>query len=402
VGRRLRAGLAALLLLAAGGAPLVADPAPARADQCVTTPDAAATDLWALRRLQPERAWPLSTGAGVTVAVIDSGVDVRVRSLAGRVDLGPDYLGDGGSSASDCSGHGTLVAGIIGAAPVGADPFHGVAPGARILSIKQNQELPGEKPQGTPAGMAAAIRYAADRGARVINISATTTRDEPDLRAAVAYAQARDVVVVAAAGNDDLGLSTSRPASVTYYPAAYPGVLAVAGTDSGDQRSDTSHAAPYVSIAAPGNDVVSTGPNGPGTYAVVTGTSFAAPFVAGVAALVRAYRPKLTEQQVVARLEATADPPASPGAGVGAGIVDPYNAVTAVLPGENGVSQPSAAAARPAAALPSTPPAAARHGVRTAGYGAAAGLGALGLVAGLNRWLPLGRARRWRPGRKAH
>jgi membrane-anchored mycosin MYCP len=398
VGVRLRTALTGLLLAASWSASVVTGGSPASADQCVTTPDAAATNLWALHRLQPERAWPLTTGAGVTVAVIDSGVSAGIPALSGRVDSGPDLLDDGGSSMSDCSGHGSLVAGIIAGSPVGSDPFHGVAPGARIMSIRQNVQLPGESPQGTTTGLAEAVRYAADHGAEVVNISSTSVVDDPALRTAVQYAQEKDVVVVAAAGNDDLGLSADHTAT-TYYPAAYPGVLAVAGTDANDQRVDTSHVASYVAIAAPGKDVVSTGPNGPGKYAVVTGTSFATPFVAGVAALVRAYRPTETAKQVIARLEATADPPPGGNAGIGAGIVDPYLAVTALLPAENGVSQTSAPAVRPAA-LPTAAPVAARGGVGPAVLGAVAALGVIGAVLGMGLWLPRGRARRWRPGRR--
>jgi membrane-anchored mycosin MYCP len=380
--------------LAVGAAP------PARAEQsCVTTPDANATDLWALRRLQPERAWPLTTGAGVTVAVIDSGVDARVPALAGRVQQGPDIL-DGGAfpSTRDCSGHGTLVAGIIAAAPVTGSGFHGVAPGVTILSIRQNEQLPGSDARGNPDGMATAIRYAVDQHVGVINISATTTADSAPLREAVAYALAANIVVVAAAGNDDLGLSQDQ-APKTYYPAAYPGVLAVAGTDEADQRTSTSHVADYVGIAAPGKDVVSTGPNGPGRYAVVTGTSFATPFVAGVAALVRAYHPRLTVKQVVARLEATADQPPSAGAGTGAGVVDPYFAVTAVLPGESGVA-PAAATPTRAGALPARAVAPAPVGASQAAIGALVGFGVVAAALGLLFCLPRGRARRWRPGRR--
>ena len=400
MGRVSRAGLAALLFAALLGGQVGAVAAPARAASCVTTPDDTAANLWALHRLQPERAWPLSTGAGVTVAVVDSGVDARIPALAGRVEQGPDVL-DGGSvpSTTDCSGHGTLVAGIIAAAQVDATGFHGVAPGAAILSIRQNEQLPGNQARGETTGMAQAIRYAADHHAGVINISATTTADDPQLRAAVAYALAANVVVVAAAGNDDLGLSADQ-SQTTYYPAAYPGVLAVAGTDAADHRTDTSHAAAYVGIAAPGKDVLSTGPNGPGRYALVTGTSFATPFVAGVAALVRAYRPRLTAQQVVARLKATADPPPVGDAGTGVGVVDPYYAVAAVLPGESGVAPPAAPSAAARQPLPVRAVPASRSGVMPAVTGAAAAIVLLAVILGLIYSTPRGRARRWRPGRR--
>ncbi|RKS72669.1 type VII secretion-associated serine protease mycosin [Motilibacter peucedani] len=400
----MRALLRAAALLAAAAVPVVGGvplaPARAATSRCATTPDQQVARPWQQSRLQPGRVWPLTRGAGVTVAVIDSGVDATSPHLRGAVDVGPDVLGrPGGGSGVDCSGHGTEVASLVAGRVLAGTPFAGIAPEARVLSIRQTERLEQGQPRGTTNGMATAIRAAVAAGARVINISATAEGSTPALKAAVDYAVAHDVVVVAAAGNDD----GTRPAGddgstpPTYYPAAYPEVLAVAATDSADARADTSHAADYVDVAAPGQQVVVAGANGPGRYAVVTGTSFATPLVAGTVALVRAYLPQLTAAQVVARIEATADaPPAGRDAGVGAGVVDPYAAVTAVLPAEGAAGVHSAPPVA-AAALPVP-----RHAHRTSLIGvvlAAAGLGAAALLAVVALVLPRGRRRGWAPGR---
>lgn len=397
------------LLLVAVAALVIAPWAPAgpgRAageSNCVhTKPGVLAGTPWSLRRIQPERVWGLTTGKGVLVAVIDTGVDVRHPQLKGQVIGGPDVLGKpGGPSTADCSGHGTGVAGIIVARPLPGLLFHGVAPGARVYSIRQTDQPAFGPKRGTAAGMATAIRLAVRARAKVINISATTPVDVPVLRAAVAFAMAHDVVVVAAAGNDDPNNPTQDDPNAIYYPAAYPGVLAVASSDRDDKRADQSHAASYVKVAAPGKDVDTTGPNGgsKGLYVTQSGTSFAAPYVAGTVALVRAYYPHLSGAQVVARIMNTADvPPVGVGgAKLGAGIVNPYHAVTAVIPAEG-----AAAARSPAplqAAVPVSRPAL-DHRVRDRALAAAAVAGVLALlIAVVAAVIPRGRAGRWRPGR---
>jgi subtilisin family serine protease len=247
--------------------------------------------------------------------------------------------------------------------------------------------------------MATAVRDATAAGARVINISATTPTDTPVLRAAVDYALAHDVVVVASAGNDDPSTvdTTGTAPPAVYYPAAYPGVLAVAATGTDDRRTDASHSGTYVGIGAPGKDVVSTGPNGPGRYAMLSGTSFATPFVAGTAALIRSYRPGLTAAQVVARLKATADPPPTgvQNADVGAGIVDPYAAVAALIPGEQHATPVATRA--PAQALPARPPRPDGTSRTLALAGAALAVLLVAAAFGLAAVLPNGRLRRWRP-----
>jgi membrane-anchored mycosin MYCP len=242
----------------------------------------------------------------------------------------------GGPANDDCVGHGTFVAGIIAARPVDGIGFAGVAPDATILPVRQTTS----GVAGTADGMATAIRWAVDQRARVVNVSAAATFTSPALQEAVDYATRHDVLIVAAASND------AERGNPKTYPAAYPQVVGVGAVAPDGSRSAFSEVGGFVSVAAPGSDVLSVGPRGRG-HLVGNGTSFAAPFVAGVAALVRAYHPRLTAAQVKHRLEATADHPASalPDRQVGWGVVNPYAAVTAVLPEESGTVAATAGAA---------------------------------------------------------
>ena len=162
---------------------------------------APAATPWAQQALGFSGVWPLTQGAGVTVAVVDSGVDANPQ-FGDRVTVGPDLAGPtfGAPAGADCVGHGTSVAGIIGAAPLAGISFAGVAPQAGILSVKitNSDTFPGQV-------TAQAIRDAVSLGANVINLSLATTVSTPALQAAVQFAQTRNVVVVAAAGNDKRG-----------------------------------------------------------------------------------------------------------------------------------------------------------------------------------------------------
>ncbi|MGB2568791.1 type VII secretion-associated serine protease mycosin [Micromonospora citrea] len=293
-----------------------APPAPARAVAALP---------WAQQRYAPERLAPLATGAGVTVAVIDSGVDRRHPQLRGQVLDGADFLDPGGDGSRDCAGHGTGVASIIAAAPGDGVAFQGLAPRARILPVRvsEQQVVEGRESGRTvsAAEFARAIRWAVDHDADVLNLSVVLYADDPAVRAAVGYAVRRDVVVVAAAGNlHDSG--DPRP-----YPAAYEGVLGVGAIGSDGSRADFSQTGPYVDLVAPGGDVLMAAP-GQGHHRA-EGTSYAAPFVAATAALIRQYRPDLTAAQVAERIVSTADPaPGDRGSGgYGAGVLNPYRAV---------------------------------------------------------------------------
>ncbi|MBB5138178.1 type VII secretion-associated serine protease mycosin [Thermocatellispora tengchongensis] len=338
-------------------------------------------ESWAQRRLGLARVWPITRGKGVKVAVIDSGVDTAHPQLAGVEAR--DLTGTG---ARDCVGHGTAVAGIIGAARLAGIPFAGVAPEAEIVSIKQTG---GET--GDVAVLARAIVEATRLGADVINVSVSAT-DQKDLRAAVTYALAQDVVIVAAAGNTKRD-GVTAPA----YPAAYPGVLAVGSAGRDGRRADSSNAATPVSVLAPGQGVTSTW-TGRAYREDLEGTSFAAAYVSGVVALVRARHPELDNVRVRRRLELTAD--GGMGTGTGAGMVNPLLAVTAVLPSETVALAPPVPAALPPTAVAKEAPV----DERANGAAAATAVGALflaGLVAAGGVVIPMGRRRGWRPARRS-
>ncbi|QOC94080.1 type VII secretion-associated serine protease mycosin [Micromonospora craniellae] len=401
VPRPLLAGVAAALL----AGPMTAAPASATrpatagfpelpaAPGCAAPPAPArpvATVPWPQERYAPTRLSPLANGSGVIVAVVDSGVDRRHPQLAGRVLDGIDLLDPGGDGTRDCVGHGTGVASIIAAAPHGDVAFQGLAPNARILPVRvsEQQVVDGRGSGRTvaPEEFATAIRWAVDNGADVINLSVTLYADRPQVRAAIAYAVTRDVVVVAAAGNLH-GEGDPRP-----YPAGYEPVIGVGAIGADGARAGFSQIGPYVDLVAPGADVLIAAP-GRG-HQRAEGTSYAAPFVAATAALVRQYRPDLTAAEVARRILATADP--APGDGYGAGVLNPYRAVT-----EAGVTTPRA---RPAVGLDAerTDPARVaqqtrRDAVRErALLFAAAGLLAVTVVVLAAVVVPQGVRRRWR------
>jgi type VII secretion-associated serine protease mycosin len=349
---------------------------------------------WPQRRFAPDRLNALATGAGMTVAVIDSGVDVRHPQLKGRVVKGTDYLDPGGDGNLDCAEHGTAVASIIAATTRAGIGFRGLAPKAKILPVRiSEQQIIDGKESGrtvTAAEFALAIRWAVDRGADVLNLSVVLYEDNPAVRAAIAYAVDKDVVVVAAVGNLHEN-GDPRP-----YPAAYDGVLGVGAVGADGIRSPFSQVGPYVDVVAPGGEVLAAAP-GRG-HKRQNGTSYAAPFVSATAALVRQYRPDLSAPEVIARIIATADP--APGDGrsdaYGAGVVNPYRAVTETV----AASAPTRATTLPNKAV--DPAAGARDARRSQSREAslrlaAVGGGMAGVAVLLAVVLSRGARRRWRP-----
>ncbi|MFJ5264632.1 type VII secretion-associated serine protease mycosin [Streptomyces sp. NPDC088387] len=337
-------GVAALLATAA----LLVLPAPmATADegQCTFPSDPYEGLPWALQRVNLDELWAQSKGKDVQVAVIDTGVDIKNPQLKPAVDAskGKNLLPaknkegekiDRGAAngTTDTVGHGTRVAGIIAARPAKGTGFVGLAPESTIIPIKQNDA----EGNGTAATLATAINEAVAEGADVINISqdtANAVRPDDSLEAAVKSALAEGVVVVASAGNDGLGGNTK-----TTYPASYDGVLAVASSDRNNERASFSQSGEFVGVAAPGVDMISTVPGG--GHCPDNGTSFSAPYVAAVAALLKSKYPKWTAQQVVAQIEQTAER-SIPGHDrlVGWGVIDPVRALTDVDP-ENPVESP--------------------------------------------------------------
>ncbi|MGA5871656.1 type VII secretion-associated serine protease mycosin [Streptomyces cinereoruber] len=291
---------------------------------------------WALQRVLLDELWSQSTGKGVRVAVIDTGVDVKNPQLAKAVDVksGINLIPKDAKDANgyklkrgneqgttDTVGHGTKVAGIIAARPAKGTGFVGLAPDAVIIPIQQNDA----EGNGTAETLATAIRHAIAKKADVINISQDTAdavRPTKLLEDAVNEALKREIVVVASAGNDGLGGNVKRT-----YPASYEGVLAVAASDRNNERAQFSQSGDFVGVAAPGVDMVSTVPGG--GHCADNGTSFSAPYVAGLAALVKAEHRDWTQEQIVAQIQQTAERSvAGHDRLVGWGVVDPVRALT--------------------------------------------------------------------------
>jgi type VII secretion-associated serine protease mycosin len=321
---------------------------------------------WAQQLLAVPRLRPLSTGSGITIAVIDSGVDAAHPQLAGHVLAGYDYLRNTPGGNFDCVSHGTAVASLIAAQHVDGIGFEGLAPGVTILPLRVSDHEDNDNNAGdavSPQVFANAIRYAADSGARIINISLTLDTDFPAVAQAVQYAQTvKGCIVVASAGNHHTaatgatpsvpGAAPSSMSDPPSYPAAYPDVLGVGAIDQDGARLDESQVGPYVDLVAPGGNVLAA--TRVGGYAYWNGTSMAAPLVSAAAALLWSAYPAMSNTAVMWQLMATADPMPGPGHGseYGYGLVDPYRALTEQLP-PSGTAAPApipAAARDPAAA----------------------------------------------------
>lgn len=251
-----------------------------------------------LTALAVPQAWNTSRGQGVTVAVLDSGVDPSVQDLTGKVTVGPDYAkGANPRGVAPKRLHGTNMASIIaghGHGPGGGDGMMGVAPDAKILSIRVilEKDEPGFLTYSSDARyndiITKGIRYAADHGAEVINMSLGRRLPSFSERQAIGYAIAKGVVVVASAGNDG---DRENGSSLYSYPASYPGVISVAAVDASRQRAGFSDRNGAVLVSAPGVNVIGAGPGD--TYWHGDGTSPAAAFVSGIAALIRSRYPRL-------------------------------------------------------------------------------------------------------------
>lgn len=290
---------------------------------------------WGLDALHTDRAWQTTRGKGVTVAVIDTGVDGSLPDLAGQVLAGKDMIGFGAVRGDKAwARHGTAMAGIIAGRGHGegrADGVLGIAPEARILPVRVILEASdparaeARRTRGT--ALADGIRWAADHGADVINLSlgddSESAHPEPGEDAAVQYALKKGAVVVASAGNG------GEKGDHISYPAAYPGVIAAAAVDRYGTHASFSTRRWYATVSAPGDDIVVPAPDR--KYYVEWGTSAAAAFVSGAVALVRSAHPGLSPAQIKKLLTDTArDAPASGRDDArGYGIVDPAAAIEA-------------------------------------------------------------------------
>jgi membrane-anchored mycosin MYCP len=329
---------------------------------------------WGQDRLRFRELATFATGVDQKVAVIDTGVSDHTY-FGGRLEAGGDYVARGGNGLDDCDGHGTAVAGIIAADPADeAIGFQGIAPAARIVSIRQTSsnytftdpETNESRTAGSlPTLTKAVIRAARTEGVTVINMSVNNCRpasrstisdEERQLQAALRYAVVeRDIVVVASAGNVGEGNCTTQngpdprhPTQIVFPPWFADDVLSVAAMTEAGEPAEFSIQGPWVSVAAPGTDIVSLDPADPDQLvnrtigedrkeAPIQGTSFAAPYVAGLAALVRDRFEDLDARQVMHRIKATAAHPAATGGRdnlVGHGMIDPVAALTAFIPAE--------------------------------------------------------------------
>ncbi|GGR13321.1 type VII secretion-associated serine protease mycosin [Streptomyces aurantiogriseus] len=320
-----RAGLLCCLL-AASLALLPAAPAHA---------DGIRGQQWALEALNTDEVWQTTKGAGVTVAVLDTGVEADHPDLDGNVLPGKDLVGFGAEPGDRAwARHGTAMAGIIAGHGHGygnADGVMGIAPEAKILPVRVILE------DGDPArtrarntrgnALAEGIRWAADQGADVINLSlgddSASAHPEPAEDEAVQYALKKGSVVVASAGNG------GEKGDHISYPAAYPGVIAATAVDEFGTRASFSTRRWYATVSAPGVDVVIADPDH--KYYEGWGTSAAAAFVSAAAALVKAAHPDLTPAQIKKLLEDTArnSPTGGRDDSRGFGFIDPAAAIKA-------------------------------------------------------------------------
>jgi subtilisin family serine protease len=322
--------------------------------------DALWSRQWNMRIIQAPQGWDLSTGSGdVVVAILDSGIDLTHPDLRDRIVAGYDFV-ENDASPQDEFGHGTHVAGIAAAIGNNGEGVAGVSWGARIMPVR----VLGPEGEGNVFGIVQGIVWAADKGARVENMSLGSpflamladrgVQGGAAMQAAIDYAHSHNVLVVVAAGNEyDKGNMPS-------YPAAFPHVLAVAATNDQDRHSYYSSAGTYVDIAAPGGEasepddphgVISTLPNYevgitregyPTGYGAAQGTSMAAPHVTGLAALIWSVNPDLSNDQVQAIIEASADDLGRPGwdGCFGAGRINVDRALKATSDGRIPASGP--------------------------------------------------------------
>ncbi|MCH6159278.1 type VII secretion-associated serine protease mycosin [Streptomyces sp. M600PL45_2] len=304
---------------------------------------------WGLKAIHASDAWKTTRGKGITVAVLDTGVDPSHPDLKGAVHGGKDFLGMGAKKGDRAwARHGTAMAGIIAGHGHGKGRklgVLGVAPDARILPVRVLLEDSDPKRKEArdqrPTALAAGIRWAADKGADVINLSlgddSSSAHPEPGEDAAVRYAQRKGAVVVASAGNG------GEEGDHVSYPAAYPGVVAVTAVDRRGARASFSTRRWYATVAAPGKQVLIADPDR--HYYEGWGTSAASAFASGAVALVRAAHPDLSPAQIKDLISDTArhTPEGGRSDALGTGVVDPAAAIemgTNIKPRKQQPSQP--------------------------------------------------------------
>ena len=305
---------------------------------------------WSLDAL---RADSLPAGsASRLVAVVDSGVRATHEDFAAgqvRCDLGADFTTEGLGPCNDRVGHGTHVAGIVGALAGNGKGVAGLAPGTSILPVRVLDSTG----SGGSIAVAKGIVHAVDRGAEVINLSLGGPGGSSALDAAVEYATDRGALVVVSAGNN------RQTGNEVNYPAASPGALSVASTDQGGGSSSFSYSGPSVDIAAPGGGIASLWADSDRGYRLASGTSMAAPAVSAVASLYRSAHPSATPAQIAAALIGTATDigPVGRDDQTGAGLLDPYRLLVAgrPVPQQPAPTQPAPTQPAPTQPAPTQP-----------------------------------------------
>jgi subtilisin family serine protease len=274
------------------------------------------------QRVQLAQALAVTYGQpDIMIAILDSGINLTHPEFAGRVVPGYDFINKD-DDPSDDAGHGTPVAGIAAMAVNGVGSV-GICPACTILPVK----VLNEEGKGTFSRVVHGILYATDQGARIINLSLGSTTDSAIMREAIAYAHDRGVIIVASAGN----FGNDTP----YYPAAYEHVLAVGATNVADEWWSKSNFGDWVDVTAPGVAIYSTSfGEAEHPYADITGTSAAAPFVSGLAALILSQQPELTAEEVQALIIENASDLGQPSRDdyYGYGRIDVLRTLTAVAP----------------------------------------------------------------------
>lgn len=249
--------------------------------------------------------WAINSGSpDVTIAIVDTGVDLKHPDLVDKIVAGRDVV-DSDDQAMDGHYHGTHCAGIAAATTNNKVGIAGFAPNVKIMPVR----VLDNNGSGTSADVANGIIWAADHGAQVISMSLGGPSNPQIKKDAVDYALSKDAVLVAAMGN--------RGDGSQIFPAAQPGVLSVGATDINDKRASFSQYGTWISVSAPGVNILSTFPtyntSGKKNYGSISGTSMATPAVAGVVALIRSQNPKLNRKEVQAQLERGTDDLGDPG-----------------------------------------------------------------------------------------
>ena len=271
---------------------------------------------YGLRIIEAIDAWQFTTGEGVVVAVLDTGIDSAHPEFAGRLLPGQNFVDNGDATAADDNGHGTHVAGIIGAALNNAQGAAGAAPNCTILPLKVLDSTN----TGTWSNIVTGVLAAIGQNAQVINMSLGADVMPPQALQEAIELASQSAVLVASAGNER--------SSQEFYPAAYPEVIGVNATTEDETLWPFSNTGPWVTVAAPGDRIFSTARNS--SYEIRSGTSMSAAFVSGVAALLLAQNAQLTAAAATDQITTTATPltdPSTPAGQIGSGRLNAFDAV---------------------------------------------------------------------------